>query len=264
LKVTKSLGISKNELFSNIIGFYSWGSHRTNTIKINQKTQIDPFFVEGYALYLAEGDTGFHGKTKPRKFRFTNSEQDVIKLFVKWIEKYFPGNNYYINIVHPKNGVRLVDTFKLTNNNIVLNEVYGKYNKITKYRVCFDSAIIIDLFLALESKIKAVCFKDKKLAAAYLRGMMIGEGTAYLNKSRYVRIEMRNEKEIKYLHRLFTLLGFQCKPSLRKKRHNMWSLYIGAKQLKKYKELIGFGIHNKRQQILEKSANKKLRKNQYI
>ena len=133
----------------------------------------------------------------------------------------------------------------------------GHYNKIIKYRVCFDSAIIIDLILVIESKIKDLCKKDKKLAAAYIRGMMIGEGTAYFNRSRYVRIEMRNEKEIKYLHELLIMLGFDCKPSLRKERDNMWSLYIGAKQLKKFNDLISFGVHEKRQRVLERAILKK-------
>lgn len=74
---------------------------------------------------------------------------------------------------------------------------------------------------------------------------------------------MKNEKEIKYLHKLFTLLGFKCKPSLRTTRPNMWSLYIGAKQLSKYHKLIGFGAQNKRQRILEKAVNKRLKINQY-
>ena len=137
------------------------------------------------------------------------------------------------------------------------------YNKIIKYKLCFDNAIFIDLILSLEDTIKDLCSKDPKLAAAYARGMMIGEGTAYFGKSRYVRIEMRNEKEIKYLYRLLTMLDYDCKPLLRSKRHNMWSLYIGAKQLDKFAKEIGFGVHQKRQQILEQGVNKVLRVNQY-
>ena len=135
-------------------------------------------------------------------------------------------------------------------------------NKII-YKTCLDNALLIDLILLIEPTIKEFCSKDNKLAAAYIRGMMIGEGTAYFNKSRYVRIEMRNEKEIKYLHRLLTMLGFECKPVLRSNRHDMWSLYIGAKQLDKFAKEIGFGVHKERQQILEQGVNKVLRVNQY-
>lgn len=56
----------------------------------------------------------------------------------------------------------------------------------------------------------------------------------------------------------------QCNSSLRKERKNMWSIYIGAKQLEKFYNEIGFGIHTRRQKILENAVSKKLRVNQYI
>ena len=264
IKIINDLEISQEELYDNILGFYHWGSHRKQLIKIPKQTTINNFFVEGYSLYLAEGDTGFNGKTKPRKLRFTNSDPNIINFFINWFQYHLPNNDFYVNLFKPplssfnhKKESRIIN-----HNNLKIKQ--GYYNKIIKYRFCMDSAIIIDLILDFDKEIKGACLKDKKLAAAYIRGMMIGEGTAYLNRSRYVRIEMRNEKEIKYLHKLFELLGFECKLSLRKERDNMWSLYIGAKQLERYKELIGFGVHDKRQSILDKAVNKQLRVNQYI
>jgi len=109
--------------------------------------------------------------------------------------------------------------------------------------------------LSLESTIKELCSKDYKLACAYIRGMMIGEGTVYNNRMRYVRIEMRNEKEIKYLHGLFLMLRYDCKISYRTTRENMWSIYIGAKQLEKYYNEIGFGVHEKRQEKLKETIS---------
>ena len=263
LKIIKDIHISKEELYKNILGFYHWGSHRKEHLKIPFELNIDEFFVEGFALYLAEGDTGLSGKTKPRKFRFTNSEIGVINNMIKWITMHFPKNDFYVVVINPKGNKIDIEVIKKSINcdNIKFKE--GTYNKVVKYRIFFDQAILIDLILAIEEKIKELCKKDKKLAAAYIRGMMIGEGTAYFNRSRYVRIEMKNEKEIKYLHELFTMLGFDCKPSLRTERQNMWSLYMGAKQLAKYHREIGFGVHKKRQEILEKGVNKKLRVNQY-
>ena len=74
---------------------------------------------------------------------------------------------------------------------------------------------------------------------------------------------MRNEKEIKYLHKLLIMLGYNCTPTLRSNRCDMWSLYIGAKQLDKFAREIGFGVHNERQRILEDANKKILRVNQY-
>lgn len=263
LRIANEFDISNEEIYKEILALFARGSNTSKELILSKELLIDEFFVEGYALYLAEGDNGSNGKTIPRKFRFTNAEVDVINHMIKWIKIYFPNNEFYVNVINPKgNFIDFEQVKKAINyDNIKLKE--ETYNKIIKYRICFDSAILIDLILSIESTIKELCTKNPKLAAAYLRGMMIGEGTAYFNRSRYVRIEMRNEKEIKYLHKLLTLLSFDCKPVLRSNRHNMWSLYIGAKQLAKFAREIGFGVHQERQQILEQGVSKILRVNQY-
>jgi len=263
LKVIQSLDVSKEELLSNIKQFYYWGSRNRHILRIPREIEIDEFFVEGYALYLAEGDTGLNGNSRASEFVFTNSEVGVINHMIRWVKTFFPGNHLYVRVINPEGESVNFETFRKLINLDKIKFKVGYYNKIPKYRVCLNLRFVIDLMFAIENRIREAYKTNEKLAAAYVRGMMIGEGTAYFNKSRYVRIEMRNEKEIKYLHKLFTLLGFDCKPYLRTNRHNMWSLYIGAKQLRRYYDLIGFGVHKKRQAILEKAVNKKLRVNQY-
>lgn len=263
LIIISHIGISKKELYNNIVGFYHWGSPRMEVIYLPRYTEVNEFFVEGYALYLAEGDTGFNGSKKPRKVRFTNSNIDVINHFIKWINTYYPKNRFYVNIILPLHTKIDFKNIKNPINADTIKWQWSNYNKIIKYKVCLDSAIVLDLILSMNKKIKQICSKDKKLASAYIRGMMIGEGTAYAKRSRYVRIEMKNETEIKYMYKLFTMLGFNCKPSLRTTREDMWSLYIGAKQLSSFNKFIGFGIHKERQRILEKGINKKLKVNQF-
>ena len=269
LKITKLVGVHKEEILENIKGFRISGSHRKKETILPREVEINENFIEGYSLYLAEGDTGFNGRTFPRKLRFTNSNLEVIKFFIQWLGIYFPRVDFYLNIILPagmlipKNLVgQISNELSLDINQIKLKNDY--YNKIIKYRICCDNAILIDLILSLEKIIKGSCLNNKNLSKFYIRGMMIGEGTAYFNKSRYVRIEMRNKAEIKYLHKLFRGLGFDCKTHLRSERENMWSIYIGAKQLKKFYNEIGFGIHQERQKILEEAVNKILRVNQYV
>jgi hypothetical protein len=269
LRILKFIGLSKNELLKNIKGFRMSGSQRKEATIVPRKIALNKNFIEGYALYLAEGDTGSNGKTRPTKLRFTNSELNVIRFYIQWLTTHFPFFNFYLNIILPprkrvKKGFikQISKDLDLKIKQIKLRK--GYYNKKIKYRVCHDNAISIYLILSLEKTIKEICKKNKKLAATYIRGMMIGEGTCYFNKSRYVRIEMRNEKEIKYIYKLLKLLGYNCKPSLRSNRKDMWSIYIGAKQLKKFHKEIGFGVHQKRQNILEEAINKKLRINQYV
>ena len=269
LKIAEILKINREEVFENIKGFRVSGSHKKNALILPRNININENFVEGYALYIAEGDTGLCGKTTPRKLRFTNSDLGVIRFFIRWLNTQFPHIDFYLNVilppgmVIPENSInRIGEELNLDSKQIKIKNDY--YNKKVKYRICSDNAILIDLILSLEKTIKNICTNDKKLAAAYIRGMMIGEGTAYFNRSRYVRIEMRNEKEIKYLLKLFRKLDFDCIPHLRSERENMWSIYIGAKQLKKFYDEIGFGVHQERQKILEAAVNKKLRVNQYI
>ena len=182
---------------------------------------------------------------------------------IKWLNTHLPANDSYVDVIIPRGMKIITKDIKKLINHPILKFKNEDYNKLVKYKLCFNNALAIDLVLSLENTIKDLCSRDPKLAAAYTRGMMIGEGTAYFGKSRYVRIEMRNEKEIKYLHRLLAMLGYDCKPLLRSTRHNMWSLYIGAKQLDKFAKEIGFGVHAERQRILEKGATKVLRVNQY-
>lgn len=271
LEIIQDIDISEEELFAHIAVFFARGSNTSKELILNKELEIDEFFVEVYALYLAEGDNGSNGRTIPRKVRFANSELVVHKHFIKWLRTYFPDNYFYFRILIPhhdrdfneQNIENIKQYLDLEDDQIRTVRCIWKKKTQLLYKTCLDNALLIDFILSIKEKIKELCRKNKKLAAAYIRGMMIGEGTAYFNRSRYVRVEMRNEEEIKYLHELFTLLGYSCKPSLRSNRHNMWSLYIGAKQLKKYHNEIGFGIHKKRQKILERGVNKKLRVNQY-
>ncbi|MGV8171978.1 MAG: LAGLIDADG family homing endonuclease [Candidatus Woesearchaeota archaeon] len=250
LRIIKDINISDNELFDNIIGFYHRGSHR-EFVKIPRFLEAGESFVEGYALYLAEGDNGWNGFTRPRKFRFTNSEISVIDHMINWLNKYFPGINKYLVVIKPLNHKGDI----ITEHKIPFKITEDKYNKIVKYRLCADNAILIDLFLSLEKTIKELCSRDHDLARAYIRGMMIGEGTVYSNRMRYVRIEMRNGKEIGYIHRLLVMLGFDCKISYRTTRENMWSIYIGTGQLRKFYNEIGFGVHEKRQKKLREAIS---------
>lgn len=270
LKIIEDFNISIVELYDNILSLFAKGSNTSKELMMPKELFIDEFFVEGYSLYLAEGDNGTNGKNIPRKVRLVNSELAIHKQFMRWLKTYFPNNNFYFKITIPypqildKNRINNILGFlELEENQLKINEYKWARKTGFIYRTCLDSALLMDFLLSIKSKIKELCFLDKKLAAAYIRGMMIGEGTAYFNRSRYVRIEMKNEAEIKYLYKLFKLLGYKCEPTLRTNRKDMWSLYIGAKQLDKFANEIGFGVHEKRQQILENANNKVLRVNQY-
>jgi len=268
LKIAKIIGLNKREVLNYIKGFRILGSHKKRDTILPRNIIINNNFVEGYALYLAEGDTGLNGKTLSRKLRLTNSELDIIGFFIQWLRAYFSDADFYLAIILPEGQSSSRDyisniykIFHLDNNQVKINN--GCYNKKIKYRVCCDNAILIDLVLSLDKIVKAESLKRKRLAAAYIRGMMAGEGTVYFNRSRYVRIEMKNKEEINYIYRLLKILNYQCNLAFRNNRPGMWSIYIGASQLRKFYQEIGFGAHKKREDILKAAVGKKLRINQY-
>ena len=269
INILKAFKISREELFKNIICFRVSGSHSKNIITLPRILILDEKFIEGYSLYLAEGDTGLSGKKIPKKLRFTNANLGVIKFFIDWLKCYFPNNNFYVNAIIP-NGIgvekdfskKISEKLDIETNTIKVKNDY--YNDIIKYRVCCDSIIIIDLVLSLDAIIKRICSTDRALAIGYIKGIMAGEGTVYFNKSRYVRVEMKNEREIKYIYNLLRNLKYDCKISLRTERPRMWSVYIGAKQLEKFYKEIGFGSQQDRQNILKLAVDKRLRLNQYV
>ena len=257
--VCQSLNISLDEIRKNIIGFRVQGSKRKLS-KIPKYLIIDELFVEGFALYLAEGDNGSCGIKQPKKLRFTNKEPYVIKRYIKWLQTYFPKNEFYVRMEYSKNYIPLKEelnqilfNFYLDRSQLRTKLIYPKRKTTKFFRVCLDDIVITKLILDLEKEIKNLILKNKTLMKPYIKGMMIGEGTAYFNVSKYVRIEMKNEFEIIYLKKLFDKLGYKVKIYTRNTRKNMWSIYIGGrKNLMKYYEEIGFGIHEKRQLILQK------------
>jgi len=101
LKIAKFVDLDKEEIFRNINGFRVQGSHRKEEVIFPREVELNENFIEGYALYLAEGDTGFNGQTIPRKFRFTNTNLDVIRFFICWIKSYFPCIDFYVNAIFP-------------------------------------------------------------------------------------------------------------------------------------------------------------------
>lgn len=131
-----------------------------------------------------------------------------------------------------------------------------KYNTITKYRVCLDNAILIKIFLGMRKELQKIIVQDKHLASAYIKGIMAGEGTVYHNRSKYVRIEMKNETEMKFIAKLLKILRIRYTVHKRPKRPGMISFYIGGREnISRFYEIAGFGCHLTRQEKLRKLVN---------
>lgn len=252
VRICDSLGLSEDDAYSKITGYYSWGSHNP-AISLPSHILITPFFVEGYALYIAEGDTGDSGQKPARKLRFTNAEPSVINFFMRWLRMHFPEVSFYVCVILPAQSGFVDNTGQIDLSRSRMHFSSSRYNKQIKYRVCMDNCVVLDLLLLSRETIRKAVLLDRDLACAYLRGLMAGEGTVYDNRSRYVRLEMKNHDEIAYAKQLFELLGITYTFHKRTTRKGMESVYIGGRQnLIQYHELVGFGAQEKRQEKLEK------------
>ena len=248
LKIAEIIGIEEVDIRTAIEGYYAYGSKKA-PISIPQRIALTSFFVEGYALYIGEGDTGESGIKKPRKLRFTNAEISVINFFISWIREYFPHLPFYIAKIQPE---KAKDASKHICHDDIRQST-GKYCKKTKYRVCLDRAIIIDLILAIRDRVRKVIKKDEELAKAYLRGIMAAEGTVYNNRTRYVRLEMKNPSEMAFVRTLLDTLSLTYTKHSRTTRKNMESIYMGGREnLKRFYTIVGFGCQKERQRKLEK------------
>ncbi|MCX6759831.1 MAG: hypothetical protein NTW46_00620 [Candidatus Nealsonbacteria bacterium] len=177
IKTIESFKINRQDFFGNIVGFRINGSHKKGPIFLKRDIIIDEKFVEGYALYIAEGDTGLSGKKVPKKLRFTNSNLEVVNFFVDWVNTYFPNNFFYLDVIfpsglYPENNFSELIAKKLSLDIGRIKIRHDRYNKKIKYRVCLGSAIIIGLVLSMDKLIKKLSEKNKSLAVGYIRGIM--------------------------------------------------------------------------------------------
>ena len=247
LKMHSLLGIKQRIALSKITGYYLWGS-RSKPHQIPSEIHIDEYFCEGYGLYLAEGDTGMNGHHHPNKVRFTNNDHSTLLFYLSWITTLFPDTKIRSSCILPENTLTGRDLLSLPN----MKLVKGKYNKKPKYRIAIDSKIHIDLLLRLRTDVEDTVHTNISCAKAWVRGLFAGEGTVYNKKSKYVRIEMRNESIIQTISNVFDRMNLKHRMYERSDRPGMWAIYIGVQSgLEQFRKEIGFGCHQGRQQILD-------------
>jgi len=264
-ELCKNIGINKGKLFENIEYFTLEGCRKKRTY-LPKTIFITPEFVEGYSLYIAEGDTGISGKHKSKKMRLSSSDLPIIQFFMRWLIKYLKqrkedfGIYIYVpsDFIYEKFVDKISKNLGINKSQIILYK--DKYVTKPKFRISIGRATIMRVFYFIEPLIKHYSSKNKSLAAAYLRGLMAGEGTVYsgkLNKAlncftKYVRLEMKNEKEVKFAGKLLKLLKIDYKLKERKDRKDHWEIYIygNRKNFSRFGELVGFGCNENRQRKL--------------
>lgn len=255
-KIMKDFDLNQELLLNNIISFRFHGSHIET--ELPRFLEIDNKFVHGFSLYIAEGDTGLNGKTRPQKLRLTNSDLTIIDFFRDWIIKYFNQDikdiTYYIYI--PMSEDISYDKYQKLLNSKNIHVYHDKSVTVPKYRVCIERKAIIDIFFKLRKIVKQLVINNKELSQYYLKGIYDGEGTAYCKNLKYVRIEMKNKKEMNFLSKLLNNLQINHIFSQRNTRKGMYTIYISKEDnINEFSSLVGFELTPKRQEILDKIVN---------
>ncbi len=242
IKLLNELGIDTDYAFSKVRSLYVWGS-RNPPINVQRWLSLDDEMVQLMGLYHAEGDRN------TSKLIITNSEQSVVSFLKRTLTKMFPGIEARLVAIDPIGGTA-IQSMDLP----ISRRKFGKYNKITKYRVIIYSAVICRIISGLARKRIEDILMEKDLAIAWARGILAGEGTVRNSRERYVRVEMKDEFAIRTLSRILNLVDISHKISERKDRPGMWVAYVGAKDLQALSDAVGFGCHIERQKKLETAA----------
>jgi len=228
--------------------------------------KIDEDFVKGVSYYIGDGRM-----TAPRSLSTVNQDIETIKFFIKWLQKYFKFDLQNIKIkiliAQPSfNGPILKKRFseRLGIKYKEIHSVKQKYkskpyhsdlveiwaNNVSARRN-FDKSIPL---------VKKKCLKNKKLAIAYVKGIMAAEGSPKYHKksgSRNVHLKMKDKEEIKYIGNLLNnILGIKSSILKIKTEEGMWLITIsGIEEIKKLNDLNIFEIESRKRDKLKKIAD---------
>lgn len=223
--------------------------------------KIDEDFVKGVSYYIGDGRM-----TAPRSLSTVNQDIETIKFFIKWLQKYFKFDLQNIKIkiliAQPSfNGSILKKRFskKLGIKYKEIHSIKQKYkskphhsnlveiwaNNVSARRN-FDKSIPL---------VKKRCLKNKKLAIAYVKGIMAAEGSPKYHKksgSRNVHLKMKDKKEIIYIGNLLNdVIGIKSSILKVKSEEGMWLITIsGIEEIKKLNELNIFEIESRKRNRL--------------
>lgn len=113
-----------------------------------------------------------------------------------------------------------------------------------------SSAALAWLLVQLGEEVrKAIERAPTSVKGAYLRGILATEGTVNLTKYA-VRIEMKDEQEMTFIHKIFCELGITCSKHFYQARERWIISIFGRANLEKLLRNGGFGLYQKKNVLL--------------
>jgi hypothetical protein len=261
IQIIKDVGILHEELHKNIIGFTSQGSKFI--LKIPYFVEVTEELTEFYGMYVGDGETS----KKSQSLSFGNTSEIMLRKFLNFVIKVFDINlsDFSICIQVPyslynENEIKLkwAKTLDIKSENIKSIyytpeiKIYGRINKRNKEycRIRLNRSIVKWFFDNIHNILKNYIMNDKKLYIGYLRGIFAAEGCCSFDSKykRVITINMRSNKEMKFISNILLLLGVQNKVKWRMKDGSkMYFINIYNKQsFEKLFEIDLFNLHEEK------------------
>lgn len=210
IELCEKTGISEEQCLENIEYFYA-GYKKSITYLPRFKNFNRDFFVEGIGLYIAEGATS----EKTNEIALSNTNPNVLRFYMRWLKHCFDVSKDNLNIyvyTHDPNfdKNKLIQKWfkRLYCTKISRTYYYKKSEQECGLVVC-SRAVLRYLLNELINEAKQLAKSDKKLAHAYLRGILAGEGHVYINEKKWqhhVEFGLKDKKEIGFIMHLLYLL----------------------------------------------------------
>ncbi|MCX6741784.1 MAG: hypothetical protein NTX24_01245 [Candidatus Pacearchaeota archaeon] len=258
LKIVSYLGINKNHVCGNITKI-KLGKNSTWISPLRMK--LDEGYTEGVGYYVGDG----RARTN-RSVSTVNNNELTLMFFVNWLTTYFrikpqhiratvywPNNDFNENEVNlhfsrilrlPLQNIRVVER----KGKRILSPLVEIGHNNTTLKKLYDKSIII---------VKNLCINNEDYAIAYLRGILVAEGSPKHHKpssSRGVHIKMKSKELSEFNKTLLIKIG--CKPAIYPTSDGEWVVCLsGVDDLERIKDIDGFKYHSKKREKLIQMLN---------
>ncbi len=253
LKICKLLNISESKLMQNIRSLYSTAKKGSLNIKY---LKIDSIFAEWYGAWIGDGDHS----PKRETIGLANCSINLLSLHMQILFRFgYTKNKIKVEVISPnkkESKVKIKDRWsKILDLPIEQISVvtYMENARQEGARVQVWCSALNRILHEIDYTIKSIIENsDDKIKIAYIRGIFAAEGSTR-KKSKQIRLNMKNEKELLFARRMLLDLGiFSNGPKLN--THNgCFELSItGYYNIKRFYEINGFGRHKERSDLLRK------------
>ncbi len=249
LNLCEVLQINQDRIYENIAGIFT--GVRKSSFNLKQ-ISIDEEFAAWWGLWIGEGDHS----PKREAVSVTNYEINLLKIHYDMLLKMgFPKERIFAEIITNRTEDKIAVKERWANIlNFSISQIrHVRYTPIATQEGARIQTWCAGLWRILHSADQEIREKlrnsPKETKIAYLRGIFAAEGSV---RRMEIRILMKDQQEIAFIKEIFGDLGIHAGNIKFNKCNGAYNLSItGYKNIKKFKDMDGFKLHQKRKEKLE-------------